>query len=59
MDFGHQRNHDRSNFGATLHPSVVVIIVKESLMTSQRDAEVTADPGMHMVRADNASAELR
>jgi hypothetical protein len=34
--FEHQRNRDRSNFGAILHPSVVVIIVKESLMTSQR-----------------------
>ncbi|WP_458760046.1 hypothetical protein ACSVBT_04370 [Afipia sp. TerB] len=59
MGFEHQGNRDRSNFGAILHPSVVVIIVKESLMTSQRGAAAMTDFGIRTARADNASAELR
>jgi hypothetical protein len=58
--FGHQPNRDRSNFGAILHPSVVVIIVKESLMKRSRTGEPGEDGcAIRAVRVDNAAEKLR
>ena len=60
MGSEHQRNRDRSNFGAILHPLVVVIIVKESLTESHQANELDrVGCTARAMRVDNAAAKLR